>query len=210
MDAAAIIQANQIEVERFTVKVDIPNNDIARLMYYLNCVCTVIDCTDDSDIRRFISYQNWQGLSSNERNALIALCRTINPDILRNKVFFPIDALCINFTNEFYKINEVQNRIVAADSIIIAGRIHRVNKIMTYKQEWLQTFYYGPIQRLTSPTTYSRQNTIVQSNRYSQPTPVRTGGSRKGLYICCTILCIIVCVVPTLIGIIMAIINSNK
>ena len=104
---ATFLQTNEIDIEHTTVKTNVPNNDVVRLMYYLSCVCTGIDCNDDADIRRFISYQNWYRLSNAEKQALVVLCYTINPNILEDKVFFQCDALCVEFNNEFYTIREI-------------------------------------------------------------------------------------------------------
>ena len=53
---ATFLQTNEIDIEHTTVKTNVPNNDVVRLMYYLSCVRTGIDCNDDADIQRFISY----------------------------------------------------------------------------------------------------------------------------------------------------------
>ncbi len=50
-------------------------------------------------------------------------------------------------TNEFYEISQVSNRLVAVQSIVIAGRTRRVNKIMTYKMYWMQFYYLEPMRR---------------------------------------------------------------
>jgi hypothetical protein len=54
----AFLQTNETEIKRTSQKVFVPGNDVARLMYYLNCVCAAIYYTDDVDIQRLISYQN--------------------------------------------------------------------------------------------------------------------------------------------------------
>jgi hypothetical protein len=49
--------------------------------------------------------------------------------------------------NEFYEISQVSSQLVAARSIVLAGRTHRVNKIMTYKMSWMLKNYSEPIRR---------------------------------------------------------------
>ncbi len=145
---ALYFQKNEIEFERTGVTANVPNNDVARLMYYLNCVCVAIDCDNDPDIQRFTSYSNWSRLSTEEQKALIRVCYSFSPDVLNNRVFFQSDALCGDSSNEFYTINQVRNQVAAAESIIIAGRVRVVNKIMTYKMQWMKTYYFDPMQRL--------------------------------------------------------------
>ncbi|CAF0787420.1 unnamed protein product [Adineta ricciae] len=212
----AVIGSDELGLNRTTVPVTIPNDNVAYLMYYLNCVCTVIDCKNDPDLQRFISFQNYRQLSVDEQRALVALCRRINPILLKDRVFFQNDAMCVQFNNEFYDISLVQNRLVAAESIIIAGRIRRVTKIMCYKNIWLQTFYYNPMQRLTdrfrsstvSPVTYTQPSTSTRPT-YTQPVTVKNHSS-KSKYIICGVCCFVLCILPTLIGIIVGVVNYSK
>ena len=115
------------EDAQHTVHLD---NNIARLMYYFNCVCHVIQYKD-TDVNRLRDFKNWSSLSSEELRLLFALCATLSPDVFNDKVFFHSDALCGNDANKFFEINQVSNQLLAVDSIIIAGQQYRVNKIMT-------------------------------------------------------------------------------
>ena len=153
---ALAINRQQIGVKRTTVGATVPDNDIAKLMYYLQCVCTSIDCNNDPDIQRFTNYSNWYRLSVDEQRQLVVLCYTFSPDIFEGKVFFQRDALCVEYNNEFYEISQVSNQVVASRSIIIAGRTRRVNKIMAYKMSWLQKYYLDPMRRQAQ--RFSRSN----------------------------------------------------
>jgi len=99
--AVAYYQRNEVEFERTTHSVTVPNNDVARLMYYLNCVCTAIDCNNDNDIQRFPNYQNWARLSFEEQHLLFSLCYKLSPEVFEDKVFFHCEELCVQFPNEF-------------------------------------------------------------------------------------------------------------
>jgi hypothetical protein len=145
---AFAIGRDQVSIERDSVPATVPDNDTARLMYYLGCVVSVIDCDADEDIRRFTRYSNWASLSSDERDLLVILCYRFSPDVFEGKVFFQSDALAGNSGNAFYKISQVRHRLVAAESVVIAGRSRRVNKIMAYKMIWIRTYYLEPMQRL--------------------------------------------------------------
>lgn len=138
---------HEIGVKRTGQSVTVANNDTAKLMYYLNCVCSTIECNDDPQIRRFTNYSNWSSLSTDEQKQLVVLCYTFSPDLFDDKVFFQSDALCLNSENEFYEISQVSNQLVVARSIAIGGQTRRVNKIMTYKMSWMQTNYLGPMRR---------------------------------------------------------------
>ena len=40
---------NSLNVEKIGRTVNVPNNDLARLMYYLNCVASVIQYDEDNN-----------------------------------------------------------------------------------------------------------------------------------------------------------------
>jgi hypothetical protein len=143
----ALFQRNQVGFRDTTVAASVPNNDIARLMYYFNSVCSAIEYTDN-DMQRYRNCRNWSSLSYEEIRLLLVLCYTFSPDVFNNKVFFQSDALCDDFQNKFYEISQVSHRLLAVRSIVVAGRTRRVSSIMTYKMSWMRDYYFGPMQRL--------------------------------------------------------------
>ncbi|UJR18277.1 hypothetical protein I4U23_005180 [Adineta vaga] len=190
--------------ERTDQSVTVPNNDVARLMYYLNCVCVAIDCANDSDIQRFTNYNNWHHLSIEEQKALLVVCYAFSPDVLNNRVFFQSDALCGDSSNQFYKISQVRNHVVAAESIIIAGRVLTVNKIMTYKLQWMRTYYFNPMEgllrRIANPPQHPALSYTYTAPVVRQSTPV-PGKCIFG-YVCCGIIYCVLFVIPGIIGLI--------
>lgn len=160
----AVFRQNQFGFKETSVSATIPNNDVARLMYYFNAVCYCIDY-NDSDVRRYRNFQNWSSLSYNEIRVLLALCLTISPDVLDNKVFFNSDSLCGNHPNNFFEVSQVSHQLMAVQSIIIAGRQCRVSKIMTYKMSWMHEYYLNPIRRLAQQynTNTSQSSSCVIS-----------------------------------------------
>ena len=166
----AYFQHNQYQFTDKTVRVNVPANDTARLMYYLNCVCYAIDYTDNN-ITRYCNYSNWSQLSNEDIRFLVVLCHTLSPTVFAGKVFFHSDALCGDMTNKFYEISQVSHQLLAVQSIFIAGKSCRVNKIMTYKMSWMTNNYLNPMknlaQRLSNqnkpPPPKSRSSTCVIS-----------------------------------------------
>ncbi|OWF42667.1 hypothetical protein KP79_PYT04839 [Mizuhopecten yessoensis] len=146
----AAVGSLRMQVEKTGVSVTVPNNAKARLMYYLNSVCNVLEVGNDagSEINRLKNYRNYTSLSADETDQLFLMCLMLSPDILINKCFFQDDAMCGDRSNEFYKITAVQNRFVVSHSIMIAGRNRSVNKIMTFKMSWLRQNYLEPIETL--------------------------------------------------------------
>ena len=145
----ALFQRNQFGFKDTSTTASVPNNDVARLMYYFDCVCTAIKY-NDSDVSRYRNYANYASLTYNEIRTLLVLCLTLSPDEFDDKVFFHSDALCRGDGNKFYEISQVSHQLLAVQSIVIAGRRCNVTKIMTYTMSWMQRNYFGPIQRLTA------------------------------------------------------------
>lgn len=144
----AALQRKQIQIRDVSGGLaDIPNNDIAKVMYYLNCACYCVDYSDN-DVRRFTNYDNWASLSNEEDYMVFLLALILSPDILLGKVFFPSDALSRDTSNRFYEISQVNHQLVVASSLVIAGRTCRVNRILAFKQMWLQNNYLDPMSRL--------------------------------------------------------------
>jgi hypothetical protein len=143
----AMWQQSNIGIQEFGTTVSIPDNDVARCMYYLSCVCTVIDY-DDTSIRRYTNYRNYWLLSAAEVEIVYKLCLTLSPDEFEDKVFFESDALCGSSSNNFYEISQVRNRLGVVGSILVDGRTRQVTKIMTYKMGWMRRNYLEPMNRL--------------------------------------------------------------
>ncbi|CAF4112057.1 unnamed protein product [Rotaria sp. Silwood2] len=95
----------------FGETVNVPNADIARIMYYLDCVCTVIDY-NDNDIRRYRNYLNWRNMSDEEDRFIFLLALALSPDELEDKVFFNAPSLCPDSNNQFYEIGQVRNQLM--------------------------------------------------------------------------------------------------
>ncbi|CAF4242487.1 unnamed protein product [Rotaria sp. Silwood2] len=140
----------------FGETVNVPNADIARIMYYLDCVCTVIDY-NDNDIRRYRNYLNWRNMSDEDDRFIFLLALALSPDELEDKVFFNAPSLCPDSNNQFYEIGQVRNQLMIVQSIVIGGRSRQVKRIMAYEQIWMRRNYYEPMQRLAIRFSPERQ-----------------------------------------------------
>ena len=124
----------------------VPQNSKAKLMYYLNCVASVIQL-DDRALSRLRNYQNYYLLSDEETDALLAFVILFSPDELIGKVFFPSED-CGGGSNQFFELSAVSHMLAVADNIVIGGERKRVGKIMFFKRSWMENNYLSPI-----PTT---------------------------------------------------------
>ncbi|CAF1400289.1 unnamed protein product [Rotaria sp. Silwood1] len=160
----AAFGSTEFEFQRFGRTVQVPDADIAKVMYYLDCVCTVIEY-NDNNIRRYRNYSNWRNMSDEEDRFIFLLALALSPDELEDKVFFNAPALCPDSSNQFYEIGQVRRQIMVVQSIIIGGQSRQVKKIMAYKQVWMRANYYEPMQRLAfrfSPAG-QRQEALMRS-----------------------------------------------
>ena len=136
---------NDVQVKAIGKKVTVPNNDIARLMYYLKCVSSVLNY---KGLSQYTNYNKYYDLSSKEKNEVIQLANIFNPLILmRAKVFILKEDL--DMGNRFFKITDESMNFHAIEQIVIGGITTKVLSIMVFKFNWLNNYYFLPIKRLT-------------------------------------------------------------
>lgn len=145
----ALFSRNQFGLRPTSSRVTVPDNDRARLMYYLNCVFSAIEY-NDQDVRKYRNYHNWSLLNNAEQRMVFLLALTLSPDEFDGKVFFQSDQLCGDCGNKFYEFSQVRHQVLAVQSILVAGQTRHVKQIMTYKMSWMMNNYFGPMQRMKS------------------------------------------------------------
>ena len=160
----ATLGAARTQIKRETRKTDIPNNDIAKLMYYLDCLCCVLECDIGSNLT---DYQNYYNLTQEEEDTVVKLAFLFNPKLLIDLKIFILDSRLLlgEFSNEFYKITDEKIGIHVNEQVMIEGKSLRVLKIMACDQNWLRNYYYKPIMNLNNresndylPTTSNFKN----------------------------------------------------
>lgn len=140
--AAIIGERQEVGVRNIGTTATIPANPKAKLMYYLDCVATLIEL-DNPNLNRLRNFQNYLLLNDAETDALLTLVVLLSPDELIGKIFFPKEDLPSN--NEFYELSAVSHMFAVSDNMVIGGKRTRVAKIMYFKRRWLQNFYITPI-----------------------------------------------------------------
>ena len=144
---------NDLKVRATGYTVQVPNNDIARLMYYLSCVNTVISY---DEINKFSDYRNYNSLNLEEKEILLKLVELLKPEIfIKAGIFIKEDKLIPNnYNNEFYKITDQRIGIHISQEIMIGGKFIRVLKIMACNDTWLNKYYYEPIKSIYEMKTF--------------------------------------------------------
>ena len=68
------IRENEYDITNFGTIVTVPNNPIARCMYYLNCVDTVLDIDEFGFLTDYAKYYL---LDNSDKAKLLLLCKTL-------------------------------------------------------------------------------------------------------------------------------------
>ena len=143
---SAFFNHNQVSVKSIGKTVLIPDNDIARLMYYLSCVDTVINYGEDI----LSDYENYDLLTPTQKEVLVKLVEMFAPPFFIKAGVFILDQNLLpgNFNNEFYQITDQRIGIHINQEIMIGGRTVRVLKIMACNTAWLNKYYYTPLKNI--------------------------------------------------------------
>ena len=157
-------------VTMFGYKIVIPDNSLAKIMYYLNCVAVVIDFHDSV----LVDYQIKGDLSGEQLLRVYDLAKLLNPSIfLQYKIFILDQGLLLNEDNQFYEINDEKLGFQAFREIMIEGKLIKVLKLMACNPSWLGNFYYRPIQEIeTLIRNYKKLTTKERKKDVEPSTPI--------------------------------------
>ena len=162
----AFFNQNRMKVEAFGTIANIPDNDYAKLMYYLSCVDTVINY-GKSDM--LSDYQHYYLLNEPQKEILLKTCEIFNPKIFIKAGIFIIDDKLIppNYTNQFYQITDQRIGIHINQEIMIGGRVVKVLKVMACNINWLDKFYITPLKNIHNMKNfvYTFAKALATANR---------------------------------------------
>lgn len=142
-----------LDANKFGVNVVIPDNDVARVMYYLNSVTVSIglDILEDD----LVDYKNYHRLSRARAAQVFRAALLFSPDEFINKLIFLDDEGDVTGTssNEFVKFSVACSMVSLQREVVIAGKVQSVTKVMFFKSSWLDQFYMRPMMRYSRGTT---------------------------------------------------------
>lgn len=160
---AAVLGRTEVQIKKTGSSTTVPNNPTAKLMYYLDCVCSCVEADDDPSIRRLRNYQNnYSSLSNEEEAKLLILCLALSPDKLIGTILFPSEEI-EGKVNQFLELSAVSTKLVVAESLLVGGQQKKVQKIMMFKKSWIESYYLNPLrsfergQRRALPSPPPRQ-----------------------------------------------------
>ncbi|CAC5379229.1 unnamed protein product [Mytilus coruscus] len=138
-----------LEFEKTGSVCKVPNNPKAKLMYYLQSMCTVLQLDEtEHDIKRFTDFENYYSLSNEETAAMVLLCTLLDPVTLNGVCIFHDEDACGNFENEFFKIEANRTRIASARSVMVGNVQVAIKKFMCYKMSWIEENYIEPLTQM--------------------------------------------------------------
>ena len=192
---AAVIGSTQIRVKKIGSSTTIPDNPIAKLMYYFDCVRSCIEADDDYTTRRLRNYNNYSSLTSQEQAQLLILCLALSPNKLIGSIFLPArdDEDFDGGINHFYELSTVSTRVLVSQSLLVGGQQKRVRKIMKFKKSWIEKYYINPLRSLERgqrpvATCYSSRPALILQLPAPSPPCHRPPPQRRNNNSCCTIL----------------------
>lgn len=188
------MQNVQFGLRKTGCAVTIPDHPQAKLMFYLKCMCDVLDLENSSrSLNLLRDYKNYLWLSCNQVDELLALCSLLSPDVFLGKCIFYNEDMCEDSEHAFFELSAVTSEMLITESVLIGGQRRRVHTIMTFSGSFLRKNYFEPMsyysdrfQRIATSGTsrveepYQRRNII--DNPSIPPSVIPPGSS------CCSIL----------------------
>ena len=146
-----------LEVKGIGRTVTVPDNRLAKLMYYLACVFKVIKYDQNS---RLTDFQNYYLLSNEEEQAVLGLVALFNPKVMVDLSLFIVSPNLVPYgkPNEFYQITDDRIQVHVNSEVVIGGRVIKVLKIMACTEYWINTYYINPVDSYTKTQTASGRN----------------------------------------------------
>ena len=144
---SATFAMNKLNVEAYGERVTVPDNNIAKLMYYLDCVLTAIEY-DRSSI--LTDYKNYYLLTAEERKTVIELADLFKPEIFIKAGIFIVDPnlLIDDLSNKFYKITDETIGVHANEQVIVGGKTVKVRNVMVCDSSWINRVYINPLNAI--------------------------------------------------------------
>jgi len=151
----------------------VPNDDIAKLSFYLENIGSCIPGAIDA---AYTQYKLFGSFSQETKEAIVKICEIMEPSILENNAIkqvnkCDIEAMGGDDETAFIPLTERINLPIVNNSEQVAG-LHLANrqviKIMIYTENWLQKYYITPLQKMKKK--FARINEPPRRNVNTQPT----------------------------------------
>lgn len=138
----------------------VPDNDTARLIYYLKNICSVLQLeVTDYSIKRLRDYEKYYMLTRDEEKDLLRLCVLISPEKLEGQCIFHSEEVCgVGASNRFFRVDSTETGFVPSQSVFVGAVKVSVTKFMVYKTKWVNRNYIDPMNRITRVVNNTTKN----------------------------------------------------
>lgn len=132
----------------------IPNDPVAKLMYYLSCINGIMPLNVSE---KYLNHQHHQ-ITQQERKIVLEVAKVLHPKQIIEAGLFELDS---NHTsvpsngNAFVRLNSDIEVETSSFSKVVADDV-KIEHKMICGQEWLDTYYYHPCTMITQMTSEYR------------------------------------------------------
>lgn len=142
----------------------VEDDPMARVMYYLSCVKSVIDVGMPpwvTDYKNYEMYQGWGDVAQ-----VVQFAEFYDPEVLIKAGCFINNAtMCGDSLNEFMHVTQkIRSEFNVCDGCTFGNssgqrkllKQTRIRKVMFYKKRWLEETYYDALSELKSMLRFPR------------------------------------------------------
>ena len=196
------LEYRNFEIQRVVDEIigKVPENKLARLMYYLECVFTVIESDTD---KKYTNYGNFSSISELEEQTILNLVATYNIQLMKDLNLFKVepDYVPVDKENEFYDITDERFKDSINSEVIIEEKARKVLKVMLCKQSWIFKNYEKPLREYGNRIQLGKY--FLNDPNYEEENERERKKCRqfRNAMICYIITLIILAVIFTVIGI---------
>jgi hypothetical protein len=147
--ALAIIGPHRITIKKTGQRCQTPNDPIALLQYYMNCLKGCIPSLANRLPSYVTNYANYRNLTRQQKQTVVAYAEEYDIQTMRRAHVFELDAnrgVCIDCGNEFVEITDEQVTAIAVRSAAFVQHQVEVKKKMFYTEQWATNNYYDPLR----------------------------------------------------------------
>ena len=163
-----------MEIKLVERNLAIPDNRMAKLMYYLDCLVNIIDLDDGTvNLDRLTDYEHYYNLTEEEQKMVAGLCIVSNPEALEQFSLLLVkpELLPNGSGNEFFDIKDPRLGVEVPEEVTFAETPVKVLKVMVCTEEWIDKYYTQPAQSFIEEEQAKAQNKGANVNNNMPPNP---------------------------------------